>query len=224
MKSTKLQNAKKGQKVRKARGKSMEGKRSMDAMTNGVPRSIERPFNKLTDVVRIKRWTVSSLYPQTSAAIPTTYTFKLDQVPGYTTLTSDWDFYRIVMIDVLYEPASRCGSTAATGTAAAPHVFVRVNFDSDSSASYDQIREYNNTRVYSLMQRWEHSFVPKVAIPAYAGVTEGYTVPNGNPWLATSSVDTEYYGLQYVTSQVTTGTQFGGTIFYRFHIEFKAGL
>lgn len=213
--------ARKGAKAKKPGNK----KRMTDAMTNGVPRSVERPFEKLKDVVRVKRWIVASLYPQTSADIPTTYTFKLNLLPGYTELTASWDYYRIIQVDVLYEPASRCGSTAATGTAAAPHVFLRVNYDNANSATYAQIREYNNTRVYSLMQRWEHSFVPKVAPALYAGATTtGYSIAQGNPWLPTAEPGAQYYGLQYVTNQVTTGTQFGGTLFYRVHVELKGGL
>lgn len=195
------------------------------AMTGGVVRSVERPFEKIKDGARVKRWITASLYPQTTATIPTTFAFSLNLLPGYTELTTAWDFYRITQVDILYEPASRAGSTAATGTAGAPHVFVRVNFDNSNSASYAQIQEYNNTRVYSLMQRWEHSFVPKLSPAAYNGVTTtGYTIAQGNPWVATANPDVVYYGLQYVTSQVTTGTQFGGTLFYRVHVEVKGGL
>lgn len=206
-------------------GRNAVARRGADAMTNGVVRSIERPFEKIKDGARVKRWIVAALYPQTSADIPTTYVFKLNLLPGYTELTASWDYYRITQVDILYEPASRCGSTAATGTAAAPHVFVRVNFDNANTATYAQIREYNNTRVYSLMQRWEHSFVPKVAPAIYGGATSSaYSIAQGSPWIATADPDAEYYGLQYVTNQVTTGTQFGGTLFYRVHVELKGGL
>lgn len=195
---------------------------SFRSPTGGIRPTVERPFERVTDVIGFSRWLTTSIYPSTTASIPTVWVFKLNQLPGYTEVTSMYDQYRITQVDVIYEPASRAGPSTATGTAGAPHLLVRVNFDGGNSASYDQMREYDNTRVYSAYQRWEHRFTPKISMMAYNGATStGYSVAQGSPWVSTSNADVEYYGLQFAFPQVTGTTQFGGTLLFHVHVEAK---
>lgn len=190
--------------------------------TGGIRPSVERPFERVTDVVRFSRWVTTTIYPSSSASVPTTWTFTLNQLPGFTEVTNMYDQYRLVQVDIIYEPASRAGPTTATGTSGAPHLLVRVNFDGGGSATYDQMRQYDNTRVYSAYQRWEHRFVPKISMMAYNGATStGYSVAQGSPWVNTSNPDVEYYGLQFAFPQVSAATVFGGTLLFRVHVEAK---
>lgn len=197
-------------------------KKQFRPATTGVALSLERPFEKNPNIVRSTRWISSNAFPSTSAESPTPFNFKLNQLPGYTEMTNMFDQYRITRVDVLYEPASRAGSSAATGSSGAPVMWTQVDYDSTSTVSIAQLAERENTMIHSAFDRWEHSFIPKIASAAYqSAVASGYYIENGNPWISTSTPGVEYYGFKFSFPQVTSTTQFGGTLFFRVHVELK---
>ena len=188
----------------------------------GVPKTMERPFEANSDVIRLSRWVMSPIYPSSTASIPTAFNFKLNNLPGFTDITNMYDQYRITRVDVFYEPCSFAGPTTATGNVGAITLLTRVDFDSNVTQTFDQLRECQNTQVHGAFERWEHSFVPKISQMAYNGATStGYTVAQGNPWVATSNPDVEYYGFKFAYNQVTSAQIFGGTLCFRVHLEAK---
>lgn len=210
------------QRVRSGAQKAPLIRKASRPATTGVAHTLERPFEKNPNVVRSARWIASNAYPSTSAESPTPFNFKLSDLPGYTEMTNMFDQYRITRVDILYEPASRCGSSAVTGSSGAPVMWTQVDYDSTSSVTIAQLRERENTMVHSAFDRWEHSFIPKVAASVYSNsVASGYSVAQGSPWISTATPSVEYYGFKFSFPQVTSTTQFGGTLFFRVHVELK---
>ena len=169
-------------------GKKAKARYTSHPATSGVKITKEMPFDTAPpDMVRLTRWVVSNVYPQT-AAVPTSFAFHLNLLPSYSEITAMYDQYRIDQIDIIYEPASRCGPSAATTSNGAPHMLTRVDYDNSAALTYDQLRECSNTMVHSVFERWEHSFKPRVSPEVYNGVAStGYMVASGDPWISTGS-------------------------------------
>lgn len=159
-----------------------------------------------------------AVYPQTSA-VGTSYVFKLSLIPGYTEIQSMYDFYRIRKIDVLYEPASRAGPTTATTTSPGTVIAVGPDYDESTAVAFATMLERTTTQIFSTLEKWEVSFVPRVSSVAYGnGVASGYTLGMKDAWVDTSS-DTSYYGFNFAFPATVAAMQFGGRIMYRLHLE-----
>lgn len=159
-----------------------------------------------------------AVYPQTSA-VGTSYVFKLSLIPGYTEIQNMYDFYRIKKIDVLYAPASRAGPTAATTTAPGTVIAVGPDYDESVAVSFATMLERTTTQVYSVLEKWEFTFVPRVSSVVYGnGVTSGYALGNKDVWVDTAA-DVSYYGVNYAFPATAAAMQFGGRIMYRLHLE-----
>jgi hypothetical protein len=196
-------------------------KRAFRPATTGIPQSIERPFNKNPNIIRGSRWITSACYPQTAES-PSAFNFKLSSLPGYAEFTNMFDQYRITRVDVIYEPASRCGPSAPTTSNGAPHMWTQVDYDSTATVSVAELQQRENAMVHSAYDKWEHSFVPKIAATVYqSAVASGYMVPEGNPWISTQTPSVEYYGFKYAFPATASAVQFGGTLMFRVHYELK---
>lgn len=159
-----------------------------------------------------------AVYPQTSA-VGTSYVFKLSLIPGYTEIQAMYDFYRIRKIDVLYEPASRAGPTAATTTSPGTVIAVGPDYDESTAVAFATMLERTTTQIFSTLEKWEVSFVPRISSVAYGnGVASGYSLGMKDAWVDTSS-DTSYYGFNFAFPATTAAMQFGGRIMYRLHLE-----
>lgn len=159
-----------------------------------------------------------AVYPQTSA-VGTSYVFKLSLIPGYTEIQNMYDFYRIKRIDVLYEPASRAGPTAATTTSPGTVMAVGPDYDESVAVTFATMLERTTTQIFSVLEKWEVSFVPRVSSVAYGnGVTSGYTLGNKDVWVDTAQ-DTSYYGFNYAFPATIAAMQYGGRVMYRVHLE-----
>lgn len=159
-----------------------------------------------------------AVYPQTSA-VGTSYVFKLSLIPGYTEIQNMYDFYRIKRVDVLYEPASRAGPVTATTTSPGTVMAVGPDYDESVAVSFATMLERTTTQIFSVYEKWEISFVPRVSNVVYGnGVTSGYTLGMKDVWVDTSN-DTSYYGFNYAFPATIAAMQFGGKIMYRLHLE-----
>lgn len=133
-----------------------------------------------------------------------------------------FDQYRITRVDVIYEPASRCGPSTATTSAQAPILWTQVDYDSTATVSATELRQRENVMCHVTYDRWEHSFIPKVAATVYqSAVASGYMVADGNPWISTATPSVEYYGFKYAFDATASAVQFGGTLLFRVHVELK---
>lgn len=177
-----------------------------------------RPESR-AQVSKFYRWIDGgAIYPQASA-VGTSFVFKLSLIPGYTEIQQMYDFYRIRRIDVLYCPASRAGPTAATTSSPGTVVAVGPDYDESVSVAYATMLERTTTQIFSVLEKWEVSFVPRVSSVAYGnGVTNGYTLGDEKVWVDTAA-DVSYYGFNYAFPATTAANQFGGRIIYRLHLE-----
>jgi hypothetical protein len=170
-------------------------------------------------VEKITRWIDGgAVYPQT-AAVGTSYVFKLSQLPGYTELQNMYDFFRFTKIDVVYHPASMTGPATATTTSPGTVMAACADFDESVAVSFSTLLERQDTQVYSVFKPWEVSFEPRASVLVYGnGVTSGYALANKGEWMDTSS-DPSYYGFNYAFPATAAAMQFGGRITYRVHVE-----
>ena len=159
-----------------------------------------------------------AIYPQASS-VGTSYVFKLSLIPGYTEIQNMYDFYRIRKIDVLYEPASRAGPNSATTSSPGTVVAAGPDYDESVSVNFATMLERTTTQIFSVYERWQVSFEPRISQVAYGnGVTNGYTLGMTGQWVDTAQ-DVSYYGFNYAFPATTATRQFGGRIMYRLHLE-----
>jgi hypothetical protein len=170
-------------------------------------------------VQKFTRWIdAGAVYPQTSA-VGTSYVFKLSLIPGYTEISSMWDFYRITRVDALYEPASRAGPTTATTTSPGSVMAVGPDFDESVAVSFSTMLERQDTQIFSVLDKWEISFKPRASAVVYGnGVTSGYALAPADQWMDTSA-DVSYYGFNYSFPATAAAMQFGGRVMFRVHLE-----
>lgn len=159
-----------------------------------------------------------AVYPQT-ASVGTSWVFKLSQLPGYSEITALWDFFRFVRIDVLYQPASKTGSTSATTSAPGTVIAAGPDFDESAAVNFATMLERIDTQIYSVFDKWEVQFEPRASAVVYGnGVTSGYALAEKGQWMDTSS-DPSYYGFNFAFPATAAAQQFGGRIMFRVHLE-----
>lgn len=178
-----------------------------------------RPETRL-QVAVFSRWIdVGPAYPQTTTSAFSRQ-FTLGDIPGASEIRAMYDFYRMKRIDIVYFPASRTGPTSPTLTNPAPVMAVGPDYDESIGVSFATMLERNTTQVYSVYDKWQVTFEPRLSTPAYGGVsTNGYLLGNPGAWVDTAGTDAVYYGFNWTHPPTTSSLQFGGRIMARVHIE-----
>jgi hypothetical protein len=126
------------------------------------------------------------------------YYFTLSGLPGFGELTSVFDQYRFLKIEVRYHPEyseSQVGQELALGFLA-----TCIDFDDSSApASVGAVLEYNNHSITSLLKDHRRSFRPRAALGVYqAGVFSGFGMAPPGQWCDMASPNIQHYGLKSV--------------------------
>jgi hypothetical protein len=127
----------------------------------------------------------SSAVSETDGAI----TFQLNNLSGYTTLTSLFDQYRIVGITVRFYPSQPY--TAATG-----QLFTAFDYDDATAVPIATLVQRDTLKVAPANAYFERSLVPRLAIAAYAGAFTSFGNTQGL-WIDSGSPGVVHYGLKY---------------------------
>jgi len=129
------------------------------------------------------------------------YAFILSSLPDYTNFTALFDQYRILRVDFSLACFSTVSTSAAAGQGTgAMHYGITDHDDATNPTASDVgvqgMREYASFTERSLFDsRGEfhrHSFVPRVAVAAYAGAFTSYG--NASMWIDSNSPAVQHYG------------------------------
>jgi len=141
--------------------------------------------------------------------------FSLATVPNYTEFTDLYDFYRITGIVIHYLPdQTQLISTGnVNSTDNIPLITVVDTSDVNPPISVDELREYDNHKVRSIITPFREYFVPKWLDAERSQRTS---------WVACANPNTRYYGYKYAAPPTNnSGVGFSAWIEVTFYLEFK---
>lgn len=164
------------------------------------------------------------------------YTFTFANVPGVAEFTALFDYYRINMIKVIFVPIyttspfthyTTTGPTVSSSTFSttllpqvdAMHFFTCMDYNSTSTLTIAQIREYHNCKVTPYSVPHKRIFRPRINVENAAGAFLQY---GKNPWVASGDTSVVYFGLNagLETSIFDTSLIAQGNILYRLIVTY----
>jgi len=143
------------------------------------------------------------------------YSFKLNDLPGYTEFTGMYDFYRITKVKVTYLPEQT--DFISTGNVNSsdhiPLITVVDNNDASVPASVDELREYQDHKVRSIIRPFKETF--QVAF-------QDATSSERDGWIATTNATQPYFGFKVAAPPTAaTTTAFSAWFECTYYVEFK---
>lgn len=117
--------------------------------------------------------------------------FSMNDMPGYTELTSLYDFYRLRAVKVKVIPyfQTMSNSVLSTNNARNVPIFYAVDrSDSNAPSTVDEVLEYNDHKISNLYNGFS-CYIPN---PKFADATSA--VRGG--WVATTNATLNYFGLK----------------------------
>lgn len=168
---------------------------------------------KLFTIVKI--WQYESCFTtSTTLFVNAGFSFALNGISDYTTLSNVFDQYRIRTIEVWFVP--KFGSTQGhTG-----EIYSVVDHDDATALTVKtDYLEYTNVMVspqtYGHYRRW----APGVATAAFNGSFGGYANVT-SPWLDCASSSVQHYGLKF-GSDPTTAAAYSYDMTVRYTLDFR---
>ena len=119
------------------------------------------------------------------------YTFRLNNVPGYTELTGLYDQYKICGVKVTFNPpvTQRTNISTVDNPDASARFLSAIDYnDSTAPTSGDDVRQYENCKVTTFHEKHTR-YIDK---PKFVN-TSGQTVSD---WMSTANATTIWYGLK----------------------------
>ena len=139
--------------------------------------------------------------------------FTLNQVPGYTELTTLYDQYKINAIELTWYPRN----TEITPFTTAPNnarILIRTDYsDATAPTSLNVIREYENCKVFGFSEKFTwYIDKPKILDSSSS---------NRTAWIATTDVTQKHYGIKFAMEPFGAGGQYGWAVEACFYLAFK---
>jgi len=177
--------------------------RSIDSKQNTQVRGSEP---KVPDVPRLvlKREKVHTfektitlgLYAQTTTDSSNAYSFTLQSITDYTSLTNLFDCWRFAQITMDFVPF-----TTAQVTGMPPPLYSVIDYDDAvGPTSLTSLLEYDTLKVTEWGVVHTRTFTPRFAKAGYAGTFTAYTQSEPNDWVDAASSATLYYGCKIWTN------------------------
>jgi len=172
--------------------------------------------NPYKAVHKFKRTTASFGTITTDSINPVlgAYNFSFNDIPGYTELTSLFDFYKITGIRIRVMPFTQDGSesTASLNNSFNPPFYMCVD-TSDGSApvSVDAVLEYDTLKIGWLWKGLDFYFKPKFS---------DATAAQRSGWTATTSAANDWYGVKFAVPP-TGGSAAKSTVLVTFYVSCK---
>lgn len=134
----------------------------------------------------------SSIASSTIAEVDGAISLALNNLPGYTSLTTLFDAYRIVAIRCQFIPTSNTYSAGAT----AP-IFTALDYDDNATTVISSLQQYDTLKISPATSYFERSFTPRAAKAVYAGAFTSFGQLTRWDWIDSGSPGVVYYGLKY---------------------------
>lgn len=130
------------------------------------------------------------------------WNFSMNDMPGYTELTSLYDFYKLtgVLVRVIPYKQTDSNSVGTTNNSFNPPIFYAEDkSDSTTPTSIGEILEYNDHKIATVFQGFRHYCRPKFS-DATSAVRGG--------WVSTSNPSLNWYGLKLAIPAGGSATSF----------------
>jgi len=127
-----------------------------------------------------------------SAAVETdgAITFALNNLTGYTSITSLFDQYRIVGVNIKFVPSQ------LVYTAAAQPIYTVLDYDDATPVVVSSLSQYDTLKISPASAYFERSLKPRTAVAAYSGAFTSFGNVT-NMWFDSGSPGVQYYGVKY---------------------------
>jgi hypothetical protein len=132
------------------------------------------------------------------------FSFMLNQLPGYTELTS-FDQYKIDRIELTFIPNQNVSdasndSAVASGKGKIPLLLIATDLDGAvaTPANENILLRYTNHRKAFLSRPFTHGFSPRVSDLVYdasAASAVGFSMPRTSAWIDSAYADVNHYGV-----------------------------
>ena len=142
------------------------------------------------------------------------WNFSMNDMPGYTELTTLFDFYKLngVLVRVMPYKQTNSNSVGSTNNSFNPPIFYAIDrSDSSSPTSVDELLEYNDHKIASV---WK-GFTCYVKAPKFADATAAMR----GGWVATSNATQNWNGLKVAIPAAGSATAFYVT--WTFYVSCK---
>jgi hypothetical protein len=129
--------------------------------------------------------------------------YKLSDLQSYTEYTALFNEYRINKVTVIYLLATSLVSTAY------PRIAFCVDVNDGATPTLEtDVLQYKKPKLIQMSQtltRFEHTFVPRVAMATYSGAFSSYATAPAGQWLDTDSPSVQHYGTkEYISNYNST--------------------
>jgi hypothetical protein len=142
---------------------------------------------------RISHFEFSQLGTITSSAAVETdgaISFALNNLTGYTSITTLFDQYRITGVNIKFIPSQ------LVYTAAAQPMFTVLDYDDATPVVVSSLAQYDTLKIAPASAYFERSLKPRTAVAAYAGAFTSFGNVS-NMWMDSASPGVLYYGVKY---------------------------
>jgi len=137
--------------------------------------------------------TTNTVNPQAGGIAPT-----FDSLPGYSSLASCFDQYRIMQCVVFFEPRNPVAALAAGGT-----ISTAIDYDDIAAPAANDLQQYDTNLDVPIGTYFERVLNPHIAYAAYAtGAFTSYANQRAG-WLDVASPSVPHYGLKYFVTSTT---------------------
>lgn len=198
---------------KRARPKSMEVvettpvSQSIRTITR-VPARKVRKGMKIYPFKRTVDW--GATYLTTDGVNPTYagFNFSMNDVPGYTELTSLFDFYKLtgVLVRVMPYKQTNSNSVGSTNNSYNPPIFYAVDTNDNSApTSVNELLEYDDHKIANVWTGFKTFVRPKFS--------DATSAARGG-WVATSNPSLNWYGLKIAIPAAGSATAFYVTMTY----------
>jgi len=151
-------------------------------------------------------------------------TFQLSDLPGYTTLNSTFDCYRIRCVVVRASPVLTTVLNGVNiGTQVIPIVVWAVDYDDNTvPGSTDSLRRHQTCRAAPATVPMKFVIRPRASTQLFlTGATTGYGQTPRSMWLDCAQPGIPHYGLKFGVDNVQTTYFYGYNFELIYYLQFK---
>lgn len=138
----------------------------------------------------------------------TGYMFRLNDLPNYTEFVALYDQFKITGVKLKFIYTKNSADSQASNTQFLPNMaYITDVNDATGPLSLTEMEQYGSFKIKRLDQPVSVFIRPKVAVDVYQSTWTGYATTDKQPWVATASSATEWYGFK----NAMLGGMHGGT-------------
>jgi hypothetical protein len=135
------------------------------------------------------------------------FNFALTQVQNASSYQAVFDLFRIDYVRVEFKPVANAIAAPTATTTSYPALYSVIDYDDSTNLTgISAAQQYDNCMVLEAHESASRAFRPRIAIPAYGGVSFNAFTNITNTWVDVGSPATLHYGLKWYL-QAATGAQ-----------------